>query len=587
MNTPPSTCSSGKSTPLKKDNDRSRMQSFALPVDPADLQLGDPLPPNDPHAISVHLPTWNDSLGWVTKDPSVLQAMKTGYPRFFTPRVVDQLGRRLARHLGVGDDGAPMMFASRTWAEMFRRYMGEELLAGGRVWGVRWDGGVVDSDDGETGTCLWLAVVVGEPKGAEVSKARRFWQHTGYGISSRRAVFWLDRASFLNRGSCREGHELANGIQQNGFHLDGDTCGGDSVDQAKQNISDQIAGLLSDGDMVLRKDDVLLYPGGMAAISELIATRTDSGTSSGSGDSKKPNVAVFGQVPFLYVDTIKVLERVHNCQVTVYGYSYADTERFERRLHNGEQFHAVFTEFTGNPLLQSPHLARLAFLRKSFSFVLAVDDTVGTAACLRILRYCDVVCTSLTKMFSGKCNVMGGSLGLNPHSTLYTSLREGLHSRQQRQKDVWYWEDALVMAENCQGFEERIQVASENALAVVELVQESPVVKKVYYPSLGDTRRYDAYKRPGAGYGFLLSVTFKKKEEAVAFYNGLNVAKGPSLGTNFTLCCAYTLLAHYNELDRAAEFGVEESLVRISVGVEERGWLLGRVNGALEAASLV
>lgn len=190
-----------------------------------------------------------------------------------------------------------MMFASRTWAEMFRRYMGEKLLAGGRVWGVRWDGGAVDSDDDETGTCLWLAVVVGEPKGAEVSKARRFWQHTGYGISSRRAVFWLDRASFLNRGSCREGHELANGIQQNGFHLDGDTCGGDSVDQAKQDISDRIAGLLSDGDMVLRKDDVLLYPGGMAAISELIATRTDLGTSLGSGDSKKPNVAVFGQVP--------------------------------------------------------------------------------------------------------------------------------------------------------------------------------------------------------------------------------------------------------------------------------------------------
>ncbi|KAK4642189.1 hypothetical protein QC761_507270 [Podospora bellae-mahoneyi] len=297
MNTPPSTCSSGKSTPLKKDNDRSRMQSFALPVDPADLQLGDPLPPNDPHAISVHLPTWNDSLGWVTKDPSVLQAMKTGYPRFFTPRVVDQLGRRLARHLGVGDDGALMMFASRTWAEMFRRYMGEELLAGGRVWGVRWDGGTVDSDDDETGTCLWLAVVVGEPKGAEVSKARRFWQHTGYGISSRRAVFWLDRASFLNRAPCREGHGLANGIQQHGFHSDGDTCGEDSVDQAKQDISDQIAGLLSDGDMVLRKDDVLLYPGGMAAISELIATRTDPGTSSGSGDSKKLNVAVFGQVP--------------------------------------------------------------------------------------------------------------------------------------------------------------------------------------------------------------------------------------------------------------------------------------------------
>ncbi|KAK0658711.1 putative cystathionine gamma-synthase [Cercophora samala] len=585
MNTPLSTCSPDALPPLRvKVNDNgSKMQSYALPVDPADLQLGDPLPPNDPHAISVHLPTWNDTLGWVTKDPSVLHAMKTGYPRFFMPRVVDQLGRRLAGHVGVGDEGTPMVFASKTWGEMFERYMGEDVLAGGRVWGVNSDGQVTAEDDKE-GLCLWLAVVVGEPKGTEVSKARMFWQHTGYGISSRRAVFWLERASFLKRGLCREGQEICNGIQEQPSSSGGHNCDGRSVDQAKQDISNQIAGLLSDGDMILGKDDVLLYPGGMAAISELIATITDSRPPVRTEDSKKPKVAVFG---FLYVDTIKVLERVHNCQVTVYGYSYTDTERFERRLHNGEHFHAVFTEFTGNPLLQSPHLERLTLLRKSFGFVLAVDDTVGTAACLRVLRHCDVVCTSLTKMFSGKCNVMGGSLGLNPKSTLYTSLRQGLHNREQDQKNVWYWEDVLVMAENCQTFETRIEVANENALAVVELLEESPVVKKVFYPSLGDKRGYDDYKRPGAGYGFLLSITFKTEEKAVAFYNGLNVAKGPSLGTNFTLCCAYTLLAHYNELDRAAQFGVEEYLVRISVGVEERGWLLERVKGALEAALLV
>jgi cystathionine gamma-synthase len=46
------------------------------------------------------------------------------------------------------------------------------------------------------------------------------------------------------------------------------------------------------------------------------------------------------------------------------------------------------------------------------------------------------------------------------------------------------------------------------------------------------------------------------------------VAKGPSLGTNFTLVCPYTLLAHYNELPWAEEFGVDRFLIRVSVGLE-------------------
>jgi cystathionine gamma-synthase len=52
------------------------------------------------------------------------------------------------------------------------------------------------------------------------------------------------------------------------------------------------------------------------------------------------------------------------------------------------------------------------------------------------------------------------------------------------------------------------------------------------------------------------------------FFDALNVFKGPSLGTNFTLACPYTLLAHYTELDWAEGFGVDRRLVRVSVGLE-------------------
>ena len=52
-------------------------------------------------------------------------------------------------------------------------------------------------------------------------------------------------------------------------------------------------------------------------------------------------------------------------------------------------------------------------------------------------------------------------------------------------------------------------------------------------------------------------------------YDSLEVCKGPSLGTNFTLACPYVLLAHYNELGWAKKCGVPADLLRVSVGLED------------------
>lgn len=61
-------------------------------------------------------------------------------------------------------------------------------------------------------------------------------------------------------------------------------------------------------------------------------------------------------------------------------------------------------------------------------------------------------------------------------------------------------------------------------------------VKKVYYPKYSPTRPfYDQCRTLNGGYGGLLSVTFRSTIEAVTFFDALETAKGPSLGTNFTI----------------------------------------------------
>lgn len=107
----------------------------------------------------------------------------------------------------------------------------------------------------------------------------------------------------------------------------------------------------------------------------------------------------------------------------------------------------------------------------------------------------------------------------------------------------------------------------------------------MFYPKFTNRNHFDAVKVDSetSGYGGLFSVILKDEKSAATFYDHLNCAKGPSLGTNFTLCSPYTILAHYYELDWAAQFGVPRHLVRVSVGLEDRERLLAMFSSALDA----
>ena len=65
------------------------------------------------------------------------------------------------------------------------------------------------------------------------------------------------------------------------------------------------------------------------------------------------------------------------------------------------------------------------------------------------------------------------------------------------------------------------------------------------------------------------------------FFDALQISKGPNLGTSFTLCCPFTILAHYRELDFAEGCGISRYLIRVSVGLEKSDWQIERFAEAL------
>jgi cystathionine gamma-synthase len=96
---------------------------------------------------------------------------------------------------------------------------------------------------------------------------------------------------------------------------------------------------------------------------------------------------------------------------------------------------------------------------------------------------------------------------------------------------------------------------------------------------------YDRFRRPDGGYGGLFSIVLKDAARVTeAFYDALEITKGPNLGTSFSLCCPFTLIAHYNELEWAESAGASRYLIRISVGLEPADELIARIERALSKA---
>ncbi|KAI1496030.1 pyridoxal phosphate-dependent transferase [Biscogniauxia marginata] len=600
------------------------------------IDLGDSIPPNTAHAVSVSLPTWKANVGYEEGAQWVVGALTTGYPRFFIHKSIQAFCADIvAKHGRPGQQA--MLFPTRRTAErcldFIREKAPQSVLADLSLLHLVLNSGKNTPDTLHSLSPAISAVLFSNDA---FPFAKQYWQHSGDGVSSRRAEFChsLFREGILvperrvpspphlsqqklrrgprryQRGSSIDGINGSDGTHDTSLTDPAKSESADSfeslrfleerfgrnldvslVSNAKSAIRRRIAGVLTTdldlssqslptmdsnarGITNFREDDIYLVPCGMNAIFT---------THQALLKAREPRESVnFG---FPYVDTLKILQKF-GPGATFYGRgSSADLDDLEDRLKDGQRYLALFCEFPGNPLLTCPDLERIRKLADAYDFVVVVDETIGTFVNVNVLPFADVVVSSLTKIFSGDCNVMGGSIILNSSGKYYQSLKSAMGGVFE---DNYWAEDVIFMERNSRDFKSRIDRVNANAEAICEVLNAHPLVTKVYYPKYNDTRpNYEACRLPAGGYGGLLSCTLKTKAHAIAFFNALETAKGPSLGTNFTLTSPYVILAHYQELDWAASFGVDPDLIRVSVGLEDDlGSVFTRALKAAEACEV-
>ena len=476
-----------------------------------DDDLGAPLP-DDRHAISVCLPTWDAVLGYEEGRNKVLKRLRCGYPRFFKHPLVERLFSTAADQLAVESERV-VVFPHRDAAQRALRFVEKRTGAAARI--VSYDG--------------MQALIVPE---AVAVVAMEYWRYTGEIVSSRQALDALD---------------------------------GDGL--WKYDTSELRARIAGFGSY--SSEDVFLYESGMSGV--YAVHRAVTGMFAG----KKTL-----QLDFPYVDVLKIQNHFGAGAVMLNDSVGESFDEALKRIRQGE-FAAVFCEVPSNPLLRSIDLKRVHQACRDGGVPLVVDDTICSVFNVDVARYADLVTTSLSKWISGKGDVLAGCVQLVKSSPFYDDLA-GFFTDDCEDGSRLYAADAAVLDENSKGFPERMTPVNANALALVELLEAHPAVDKIWYPSLSTPEFYAQVMREGAGFGGLISFTVKNEKKSAKVFDAIQLSKGPSLGTDFSLVCPYTLLAHYDELDWAAGCGVPSHLIRVSVGQEPQQVILSAFQQALE-----
>ena len=260
----------------------------------------------------------------------------------------------------------------------------------------------------------------------------------------------------------------------------------------------------------------------------------------------------------------------------------------------------VFVETIANPRTQIADLERIGGLCAQRGLIYVVDNTMTSPYLFHPKTAgAGLVVNALTKYIGGHGNALGGAVtdvgtfDWTRFPNIYDSYKGAQPAlwgiTQIRKKGLRDWgaslsaEQAHHLAVGAETLALRMDRACANAVALAEFLAAHPRVRAVYYPGLPTHPQHVLAQRLFSGFGALLSFELDPALDCFDFLNRLeNVALSSNLGDNRTLAIpvAHTI---YWEMgtERRASMGIAESLIRISVGIEDRDDLLADFEQAL------
>ncbi|MGZ8339967.1 MAG: cystathionine gamma-synthase family protein [Telluria sp.] len=304
---------------------------------------------------------------------------------------------------------------------------------------------------------------------------------------------------------------------------------------------------------------------------------------------------------FLFGNTNSLWQTVAGQGVGVDFVDATDVRHVEAALR--PETRIVFVETIANPRTQVADLARIGQLCRDRGILYVVDNTMTTPYLFRPKDVgAGLVVNSLTKSIGGHGNALGGALtdtgayDWNNYPNIAAGYKRNPPAQwgmaQLRAKGLRDFgaslgpEAAHHIAVGAETLALRMERTCANAMALAQMLDADERVAAVHYPGLPSHPQHGLASELFRSYGSLFSFELKDGIDCFDYLDRLDIAISASnLGDTRTLVIpvAHTIFFEMGA-ERRASMGIAESLIRVSVGIEETADLVADFKGALGAA---
>ncbi len=284
----------------------------------------------------------------------------------------------------------------------------------------------------------------------------------------------------------------------------------------------------------------------------------------------------------LYGGTFRLFERVRR-QSAKLEISYVDPSDLgavERAI--GPKTKMLWVETPSNPLLKIADLAGMAKIAKKHGILSVADNTFATPFVQRPLGLgFDIVVHSITKYINGHSDMIGGLAVVGDNGP----LAERLGFLQNAVGGILGPFDCFLALCGVKTLALRMERSSRSALEIAKFLEGRGDVKRVIYPGLASHPQHELAKRQMTnGGGMVSAVLDGGLKRARRFLERCRIfTLAESLGGVESLVEHPGIMTHASiPADRRAEIGIDDGLVRLSVGIEDLGDLIADLAGALD-----
>jgi cystathionine beta-lyase len=229
----------------------------------------------------------------------------------------------------------------------------------------------------------------------------------------------------------------------------------------------------------------------------------------------------------------------------------------------------IWVETPTNPMMNIIDIRSIAELTKNTDIILAVDNTFATPYLQRPLELgADMVMHSVTKYLGGHSDVVMGALVCKDEK-----LANEIYRIQNSSGAVCGPMDSFLVLRGIKTLHIRMQRHCENGAEIARFLKTHPKVDKVYWPGFEDHPNHLIAKKQMKDFGGMISFTTlgNKKEDALKIVEKVKLfTLAESLGGVESLIGHPATMTHASiPKDKREESGVVDSLIRLSVGIED------------------